>query len=199
MLKNILLLILSLIFPPRENLYYKDHMILSSHTPSYIYWIDDSNVLLSSYGYTQIYNTDNRKSNAIDTCERCIYGFDYGLFYCSYEHRDINSRDEFSSTIYQYNSKGELIFSKDIFETVTPLICKKDYIILKTGDPVLAQNTYLLNIKENTYERYDKEVKREKIKGIDIEYISLFKSKDMEKILVLDMDLKLWVFRKKRY
>lgn len=198
MLKDILLLILSLIFPPKEDMYIKDHMILTNQIPSYIYWIDDSNVLLSSYGYTQIYNTENRKSNVIDTCEKCIYGFDYGLFYCSYEHREINSRDGFSSTIYQYNSKGKLIFSKDIFETVIPLVCKRDYIVLETGDPELEQNTYLLNIKENTYDRYVKEEKKEKIRGINIEYLSLSKSRDMKRVIVLDEYNRLWVYRKKK-
>ena len=79
MFKDILLLILSLIFPQKEDIYIKDHMILTNHTPSYIYWIDDSNVLLSSYGNTVIYNTINRKSNVIDTCKDCIYGYDFGL------------------------------------------------------------------------------------------------------------------------
>jgi hypothetical protein len=196
MLKDILLLILSLIFPPKEDIYVKDHMILTNQIPSYIYWIDDSNVLLSSYGYTQIYNTYNRNSNVIDTCKKCIYGYDYGLFYCSYEHRDIDSRDEFSSTIYQYNSEGNLIFKKDIFETVIPLVCKRDYIILETGDPQLEQNTYVLNIKENTYERYVKDFKEEKIKGIDIEYGLIFKSMNLEKIIVMDQYNRLWVYEK---
>ncbi len=198
MFKNILLLILSLIFPTKADVYYKDHMILTNNIPSYIYWIDDSNVLLSSYGYTQIYNTENRKSNVIDTCKECIYGYDYGLFYCKYVHRDIDSMDEFSSTIYQYNSKGVLIFKKDIFQTVVPLVCKKDYILLETGDPVLEQNTYLLNTKESIYERYVKDFKEEEIKGIDIEYLSLSKSKDMEKIIVMDQYNRLWVYMKEK-
>ena len=198
MLKNILLLILSLIFPQKEVLYVKDHMILTNHTPSYIYWIDDSNVLLSSYGYTQIYNTDNRKSNVIDTCKNCIYGYDFGLFYCSFKHRDIDSMDEFSSTIYQFNSKGELIFKKDIFETVIPLVCKRDYIFLETGDPVLEQNTYILDIKKNTYEKSLKEDIKEKIKGIDIEYGLIFKSRDMGKIIVMDEFNRLWVYRREK-
>ena len=198
MLKNILLLILSLIFPQKEVVYVKDHMILTNHTPSYIYWIDDSNVLLSSYGYTLIYNTNNRKSNVIDTCKDCIYGYDFGLFYCSFKHRDIDSMDEFSSTIYQYNSKGELIFKKDIFQTVVPLVCKKDYIVLETGDPVLEQNTYLLNTKENTYEIYVKDFKEEEIKGIDSKYLSLSKSRDQEKIIVLDEYKRLWVYMREK-
>lgn len=198
MLKNILLLILSLIFPQKEVVYVKDHMILTNHTPSYIYWIDDSNVLLSSYGDTQIYNTENRKSNVIDTCDKCIYGYDFGLFYCSYAHRDIDRREEFSSTIYQYNSNGKLIFSKDIFETVVPLVCKRDYIVLKTGDPVLEQNTYLLNTKEDTYIEIVLEDKKEKIKGIDIEYVSFSKSRDMEKVIVMDGNKRLWVYRRKQ-
>ncbi|HRX44114.1 MAG TPA: hypothetical protein P5059_02600 [Candidatus Dojkabacteria bacterium] len=198
MLKDILLLILSLIFPQKEVVYVKDHMILTNHTPSYIYWIDDSNVLLSSYGYTLIYNTNNRKSNVIDTCEKCIYGYDFGLFYCSFKHRDIDSMEEFSSTIYQYNAKGELIFKKDIFETVVPLVCKKDYIVLETGDPVLEQNTYLLNTKENSYERYVKDFKEEEIKGIDSKYLSLSKSRDQEKIIVLDEYKRLWVYMREK-
>lgn len=198
MLKDILLLILSLIFPPKEDVYVKDHMILTNQIPSYIYWIDDSNVLLSSYGYTQIYNTYNRNSNVIDTCKNCIYGYDFGLFYCSYEHRDIDSKDEFSSTIYQYNSDGNLIFKKDIFETVIPLVCKRDYIILETGDPVLEQNTYLLNIKVNTYERYVKDFKEEKIKGIDMGYVSIFKSRNLGKIIVMDQYNRLWVYRREK-
>ncbi|NLE30935.1 hypothetical protein GX618_01505, partial [Candidatus Dojkabacteria bacterium] len=96
------------------------------------------------------------------------------------------------------NSKGELIFKKDIFQTVVPLVCKKDYIVLETGDPVLEQNTYLLNTKENTYEIYVKDFKEEEIKGIDSKYLSLSKSKDMQKVIVMDQYNRLWVYMREK-
>ena len=74
-------------------------MINTKYLPVEVFWIDNTNVLLSSYGYTQLFNTENRDSSIIDTCENCIYGYDKNFVYCKYINRDIKSKDQFSTTI----------------------------------------------------------------------------------------------------
>ena len=185
MFKEILFYILSLIFSKQENTYIKEYMIDTKYVPQYIYWIDDINVLLSSYGYTEIFNTYSRKSNTIDTCDNCIYGYDKGFVYCMYENRDIFSMDEFSTSIGLYDIKNNLIFSKDIFPTVIPTVCKRDYIVLRTGDPILEQNTYILDMKKDTFEIYEEEEKKE------------WESRDMSKKVVIDDYNILWFYKRK--
>lgn len=163
----------------------KKYMIDTRYLPAYIYWIDDINVLLSTYGYTQIFNTYNRESNIIDTCKSCIYGYDRGFVYCKYEHRDIKSMKEFSTTIKQYDMYSKLIFSKDIFPTVTPLVCKREDIILKTGDPVLQQNTYILDISGDTFKKYEVETESKE-----------WYSRDLNKKVVRDEYDRLWFYEK---
>jgi hypothetical protein len=183
MFKEILFYILSLIFPKQEDVYIKEYMLDTKYIPQEIVWVDDINVLLSSYGYTEIFNTYNRKSNVIDTCDNCIYGYDFGFIYCKYTNRDISSMDEFSTTLEIYDIKNVLLFSKDIFPTVVPTVCKREYVILKTNDPNLEQNTYSLDIKMGILEKTDeqKEIKE-------------WYSKDMSKKIVLEDDYMLWVY-----
>lgn len=185
MLKEILFYILSLIFSKQEDIYIKEYMIDTKYVPQYIYWIDDINVLLSSYGYTEIFNTYNRKSNAVDTCNNCIYGYDSGFIYCKYVNRNISSMKEFSTTIGVYDIKNNLIFSKDIFPTVAPIVCKRDYIVLKTNDPNLEENTYVFDIKKDTFEIYEERIENKE-----------WYSKDMRKKIVIDGYYRLWVYEK---
>ncbi len=185
MFKQILFYILSLILPHRDDPYIKEYMIDTEFVPAYVYWIDDINVLLSTYGYTQIFNTYNRKNNIIDTCDSCIYGYDRGFVYCKYEHRNIKSMKEFSTTIKQYDMDSNLIFSKDLFPTVIPLICKRENIILKTGDPVLEQNTYILDITKDTFEKYEKETESKE-----------WYSRDLNKKVVIGEYDRLWFYEK---
>ncbi len=186
MFKEILFYILSLIFSKQEDTYINEYMIDTKYVPQYIYWIDDINVLLSSYGYTEIFNIYNRKSNTIDTCSNCIYGYDRGFVYCKYENRNISSMREFSTTIEQYDIKNNLIFSKDIFPTVIPFVCTKDYILFKTGDPVLEQNMYILDIKKDIFEIYDEEI-----------WKGEWYSRDMRKRVVIDGYYRLWFYERK--
>ncbi len=186
MFKEILFYILSLIFSKQEDIYIKEYMIDTKYVPQYIYWIDDINVLLSSYGYTEIFNTYNRKSNAIDTCKNCIYGYDKGFVYCKYENRDISSMKEFSTTIEVYDIKNNLIFSKDIFPTVAPIVCKRDYIVLKTNDPNLEENTYVFDIKKDIFEIYEERIENKE-----------WYSKDMRRRVVIDEYYRLWFYERK--
>ena len=142
MLKEFLIYLLLLLFP-KEEVYTKEYPIYIPQIPHHIYWIDDINILLSSYGYTEIYNIYTRKSNTIDTCDTCIYGYDKGFVYCKYEHRGIQSMKEFSTTLYIYSMRGELLYSKDLFPTVIPIICLKDYVILESAYSFLEQKRYI--------------------------------------------------------
>lgn len=161
-------------------------MIDTKYVPQYIYWVDDINVLLSSHGYTEIFNTYNRKSNAIETCNNCIYGYDSGFIYCKYVNRDISSMKEFSTTIGVYDIKNNLIFSKDIFPTVAPIVCKRDYIVLKTNDPNLEENTYVLDIQKDTFEIYEERIENKE-----------WYSKDMRRRVVIDEYYRLWFYERK--
>lgn len=162
-------------------------MIDTKYIPQQIVWIDDINVLLSSYGYTEIFNTYNRKSNFIDTCDSCLYGYDFGFIYCKYTNRNISSINEFSTTIEVYEINGNLLFSKDIFPTIAPTLCKRDYLLLKTNDPNLEQNTYSLDIKMGILEKTDeqKEIKE-------------WYSKDMSRKITIGDDYRLWVYIKNK-
>ncbi|MBP6976027.1 hypothetical protein KBB42_00295 [Candidatus Dojkabacteria bacterium] len=183
MIKQIILYVFSLLFPKDETIYIKEYMIDTKYIPQEIVWIDDINVLLSSSGYTEIFNTNNRKNNIIETCENCIYGYDFGFIYCRYINRNINSWDEFSTTIEVYDINDDLLFSKDIFPTVVPTVCRKDFVILKTNDPNLEEKTYILDIESNTLnEDFNKEVQRE------------WYSKDMKRKIIIGEDYRLWVY-----
>ena len=184
MIKEILFYILSLLFPKDEIVYVKEYMIDTKYVPQQIVWIDDINVLLSSYGYTEIFNTYNRGSNIIDTCNNCIYGYDFGFIYCKYINRNISSINEFSTTLEVYDIKDSLLFRKDLFPTVAPILCKRSYIILETNDPNLEQNRYILDIESNILE---KENTKEEIRE--------WYSKDMDKKIVLDEYYRLWVYK----
>ncbi len=196
MLKEILLYILLLIFP-KEEVYTKQYVINTSHIPKYIYWIDDINVLLSSYGYTQIYNTLTRDMSEIDTCSECIYGYDMGFVYCKYEHRLIESMEEFSSSVYLYDIGGNLLFSKDMFPTVVPLVCTRDYILLHTAYSFLEQKTYLIDIKGDVFREYEYLKRESKYNGIQGKYITVSESRDLSRLIVLDEFYRLLVYTKK--
>ena len=196
MLKDILLYILLLIFP-KEEIYTKQYVINTSHIPKYIYWVDDINVLLSSYGYTQIYNTLTRGMSDIDTCSECIYGYDLGFVYCKYEHRNIQSMKEFSSSVYLYDIKGNLLFSKDVFPTVVPLVCTRDYILLNTAYSFLEQKRYLIDIKGDVFREYEYLKRESKYSGIQDRYITVSESRDLGRLIVLDEYYRLGVYTKK--
>jgi len=197
MIKAILFYLLSILIPPNESVYIKEHMINTIYAPLYVYWIDDSNILLSSLGYTKIYNTNLRGGETIDTCEKCIYGYNSGLFRCEYENRNIDNKDEFSTTIYQYNTNGDLILKRDIFESVFPIVCKKEYVILATSDPMLEQKLYVLDIQNDEFKEYVKPKKKLSFEGVEEGYITGSKSNNEKKLVVLDKYYRLWVYTKK--
>jgi hypothetical protein len=153
MFKEILFYILSLIFPSQKEQYTKEYMINTKYLPVEVFWIDNTNVLLSSYGYTQLFNTENRDSSIIDTCENCIYGYDKNFVYCKYINRDIKNKNEFSTTIETFDIDNNLLYSKDIFQTVAPIKCTRDSVLLHTNDPDLEQHSYILDIKKDSFKR----------------------------------------------
>jgi len=187
MIKELILYILSLFFPKDETIYIKEYMIDTKYVPQEIVWIDDINVLLSSYGYTEIFNTNNRKKNIIDTCENCIYGYDFGFIYCKYINRNINSWGEFSTSIEVYDIDKNLLFSKEIFPTVAPTLCKRDYILFNTNDPNLKQYSYILDIKNGTLEGRDEPQENKE-----------WYSKDMSKKIIIGEDYRLWVYERNK-
>lgn len=189
MLKKILIYILTLLIPKKEITYSPSYIINIPNIPLQIYWIDSDNILLSSFGYTEIFNTHTRESNTIKTCRECIYGYDRGFFYCKYEHRDIQNPEQFSTTIYQYDSRDNLIFSKELFPTVVPVLCKRKYITLKTAYYFLEQRGYLLNVEEDRYEEIP-------IKKREKGDTTLSKRDDLGKMIVADRYARVWLYLK---
>jgi hypothetical protein len=198
MFKQVLFYILSLLFFKKEFDYVPWYIINTPYIPQQIDWIDESNILLSSYGYTAIFNTDNRNSSTFDTCNECIYGYDKGFIYCKYEHRDIQAINEFSSTVSLYNINNSLIYSIDIFETVIPITCKKTFIELKVAHPYLQQKRFLLFTKQNLLKNIPDIQGDNRLNGIEESYTILSKRDDLERIIVLDEYMRLWVYRKKK-
>ncbi len=186
--------ILSLLFPKAECIYIKEHMIDIGLVPVNIYWIDDINVLLSSYGQTFIYNTITRGRNEIETCERCIYGFDQGLVYCKYEHRVISSTKEFSTTIYVYDSRAKLLYEKNLFPTVLPYECTKRYISLRPAYSFLEQKDYVLDISKDSFKEVSVESKQTIFNGVAKKDTVLSEREDLERLIVLDEYNRIWVY-----
>jgi len=186
MFKEILFYILSLIFPSDKEEYIKEYIINTKYLPSEVIWIDNTNVLLSSYGYTLLFNINNRNSSEMDTCENCIYGYDGNFVYCKYINKDIKNRNEFSTIIEVYDINKNLLYSRDIFQTVAPIKCGKDLVILQTNDPVLEQHTYILDIKKDTLNEEKNNIKDTK------EWIS----NDKTKKLSIEEDRGVWLLIK---
>lgn len=193
MLRDLLIYIFLLLFP-KEDVFTKEFEIRTLYLPKHIYWIDDINILLSSYGHTEIYNIYTRRSNTIDTCETCIYGYDRGFVYCKYEHREIQSMKEFSTTLYIYNMKGELLYFRDIFPTVIPIVCLKDYVILESAYSFLEQKRYVF--KNSVLDEVSYIQKKEVLEGIEKSNTIVTKRNDFKKVIVLDEYSRLWVYTK---
>ena len=185
MFKEILFYILSLIFPSQKEQYTREYMINTKYLPVEVFWIDNTNVLLSSYGYTQLFNTENRNSSIIDTCENCIYGYDKNFVYCKYINRDIKNKNEFSTTIEIFDIDSNLLYSKDIFQTVAPIKCTRDSVLLHTNDPDLEQHSYILDIKKDSL----KEIKE------NIEDTKEWFNNDKTKKIVIGEDKRVWLFK----
>lgn len=190
MIKNLILNILLLLFTKDESEYKREYLINTKYVPQYVYWIDESNVLLSSYGYSEVFNIKTRRNNIYEVCDTCISGYDFGFIYCKYEHREIQSKNEFSTTLYMYDYKDILIYSMDIFTTVIPTMCTRDFVVLITGDPELEQKKSILNTKSDEISDITTKTKIEK------GYITKSQSKFSEKRIVLEKDYRLWVYTK---
>ena len=197
MVKKILTVIttiISLLFPTKESVYIKDHIIDISFIPVNIYWIDDSNILLCSYSQTFIYNTITRGKNEIETCEKCIYGFDQGLVYCKYEHRVISSTKEFSTTIYVYDSRAKLLYERNLFPTVLPYKCTKRYISLRPAYSFLERKEYVLDISKDSFKEVSIESKQKIFNGITKKSTVISEKVDLERLIVLDEYNRIWVY-----
>jgi hypothetical protein len=190
-MKELLLLIISFIMPLKENSFEKDFIIHTEETPTQIYWISDDVILLSYTSYAEIFNLNNRKRNRLEECKNCLYGYDKEIVLCEYEHRVINNTNEYSTEIKVRNMNGEVLLEKGIFPTVIPSVCKKDSILLKNAFPFLEEKFYRLS-KDGFGEIT---VKRESrtFKGI-AKYKSISVGK--ERILVLDWENTLWVYKR---
>lgn len=145
MLENLLLLFFTIF--QKENIPKFEYILPTSKIPLNIYWISHDNVLLSYTSHSEIYNLENRTKNMIEDCKNCIYGYEGELLRCEYVHRGIKSMDELSTTISLYDSKDTLLFKRDLFPTVIPIVCKKKYIVLQNAYSFLERKTYQLNIE----------------------------------------------------
>lgn len=143
MILRILTILFTILFTQEENTLYDYTEYLDSQ-PLHTYEISDNNVLLSYDGSAWIYNTDTRVRNILEECGNCVYGYDKEIVRCEYEHRQIESIEEYSTSISVYDSSSNLLSTYDIFPTVTPFVCTKSYVLLKSAYPFLEQNIYIL-------------------------------------------------------
>lgn len=141
MILNIFLFILTLFFRDEESFDYSKYL---DEKPLHTYRISDKNILLSYSDGADIYNIETRQRNTLEKCTNCVYGYDGEIVRCEYEHRQIESIEEYSTSISVYDSSNDLLSTYDIFPTVTPFVCTKRYVLLKSAYPFLEQNTYIL-------------------------------------------------------
>jgi hypothetical protein len=153
-MKELLLLLISLFIPFREDSYLKDHIINIENPPIYIYWISEDVVLLSYVNYAEIYNLRYRNRNKLEECSNCIYGYDKEIVKCFYEHRMIKSIDEFSTSITLLDSNENTLFKENLFPTVIPYICMKEYIYLRSAYTFLENKSYILNTQNRILSDY---------------------------------------------
>lgn len=146
-------ILLSLLFP--EEVYTNEYIIKLDQTPLNIYWISEDNILLSYLNYSEIFNIESRSRNKLEDCTNCIYGYDREILRCEYEHREIHRIDEYSTTVYIFNSSNKLLYTKDIFETVAPVVCMKEYLLLRNAYSFLEETEYLLNTKTGNVTKLD--------------------------------------------
>jgi hypothetical protein len=103
--------------------------------------------------------------------------------------------DEFSTTISLYDSKNTLIFKKDIFPTVIPTVCKREYILLKNAYSFLEKKTYYLDIQKDTFEEIGNLRKEKNIHNLpNYKNISVGK----ERVILLTEENLLTVYRRDR-
>lgn len=192
---NTLLLILLSLFLKDQPTFTKEYVIPTEQIPLNIYWISRDNILLSYINGAEIFNLESRRQNTLEECKNCIYGYDKELLRCEYEHREIQSMNEFSTTVYVYDSKNTLIFQKDLFPTVIPIICKKEYIIFKNAYSFLEKKTYYLDIQKNTFEEVSHLKKEKNIPNLpNYRNISIGE----ERVILLTEDNLLTVYKRER-
>lgn len=193
MLKQILLSLLTILLPQQAITYTKEYLLNTESIPLNIYWISEDNILLSYLNGAEIFNLENRTRNRIEGCSNCIYGYDRELLRCEYVHREIQSIEEFSTTVYLYDFKENLIFQKDIFPTVIPAICKRDYILLKNAYPFLEKKSYVLDVNSEEIKDYIQQRKIIDVEGLP-KYTNISIGK--ERLLLLSKENILSVYKR---
>lgn len=153
MIKELFLFLLS--FLNTEKSFAFEYVLPVESSPLNIYWISENNILISYRNKAEIVNLENRARNTLEECTNCIYGYDGEIVRCEYVHREIESSEEFSTTIYVYNSKEEIVFQKDLFPTVLPTLCKKDFLLLKSAYSFLEQKSYYLDTTDGLLSEYN--------------------------------------------
>lgn len=143
MLIKLLCILTMLILKPER---YEEEYIIQLEQPLLnIYWISENNILLSYINSSEILNLENRSRYKLGNCTNCVYGYDREIVRCEYSHREIHSMNEYSTTVSIFDESNNLLYTKDIFETVTPVICMKEYILLINAYSFLEEKNYLLN------------------------------------------------------
>lgn len=191
MILNILLTVLLFnMFLSSEPEYLKEYMIASSVNPLYVYWIDESNILVSDIESSFTFDLVSREKKDLESCESCITGYDEGVIYCEYVHRMIQSEEEFSTTIIVKDLEFKVLNTFELFPTVIPVVCKRDWVVAKSAYAFLEQRKYLIQSRgigevENR--------KSKDMKGL----INYTVSNDKERMVGLDEYNILWMYRKK--
>lgn len=195
MLKQILLSLITIFLPQQEITYTKEYLLNTESIPLNIYWISDDNILISYSNGAEIFNLENRARNSLDDCSNCIYGYDREILRCEYIHREIKSMYEFSTTVSIYDSKENLVLRKDLFPTVIPVICKKEYVVLKNAYSFLEKKTYYLDIQKSELEEISQKKSDIHISGLP-KYRNI--SVGNERVILLTEENLLTVYREQK-
>lgn len=104
------------------------------------------------------------------------------LLFCSFEHYNISSIDEFSTKFSLYDSKHELIKEFLFFETIRPVQISNNKIIAVTAVDFLQQHRYEIDIETGEKEEIFTIDRDQETSEYDIEKPDDLDIKDIEKL-----------------
>lgn len=123
------------------------------------------------------YYFDTKVLESITTRERNeLVGLDSNneLQFCRFEHRMINSYDEFSTTFKILNNQKEIVQTFDFFETIRPISLRGNILIAKTAVDFLEEHYYEINIETGLRKEIDPLIENKLSLNIDMEIKKIF-------------------------
>lgn len=173
---------------------YEERFVIDTDiTPAYVYWIDNSKILVSDYDRSYSYDLESREKEIISDS---LVGYGKsGFVFCEYENKDINSMEESSTFITLRDSEGEVFFQTDMFPTVRPVMCSFKRLLVKNSYSFLENLFLEIDIENGDYNRFEIEPMACNYKGVE-DCIMSTVSKDKRYLVVLDRFNRLVLYQK---